>query len=202
MLINRFDFYCRGVIHSFVEKHFPVSVEKTKTMSLFGLFPSSDQDKTQNSRKRKSTHRRTTKRSISCDTNESSEDSDIDCYSSFVQANKRRSTNKRRDQNNNRNHLFDDLHNSDHENSCDSLLIEDDFARFITSTASSFQFQQQQQQQQEQQQRTFAEILGETEIGSGLPVKRIPKKEISTTIQNCKRFIHFHLKSLTSDEFD
>ena len=151
------------MIQSFVEKHFPTGIEQTKPMSIFDLIPNNSEDKSRQTKKRKSTHRRTTTRSISCDTNESSDDSDVECYSSFVQPAKRRATNKHRDQNNN--HQLDEIHNSENENSCESSLIEDDYPH---------------------QQHTFAEILGQTESEGGLPIKRIQKKEISTNIQNCK----------------
>jgi hypothetical protein len=124
--------------------------------------PTNSENKTQQNKKRKSTHRRTN-RSISCDTDESSDDSDVECYSSFVQTNKRRATTKHRDQNNN--NQLDDIHNSENENSCESILIEEDYP---------------------QQQHTFAEILGQTETDGGLPIKRIQKKDISTNLQNCK----------------
>lgn len=165
----------RGVIQSFVEKHFPTGVETNRTMTLFDFISTGDVEK---SRKRKSTHQRTTKRSISCDSNNSSDDSDIDCYSSFVPANKRRATNKRRDQNNNKQNknMFADLHTSDHENSFESLPIEEDFIHFTSTTNSSLI---------DQQNRTYAEMLDETETECGLPIKRIPKKEISTTVHNC-----------------
>ena len=164
--------FSRGVIQSFVEKHFPTGVEQSKSMSLFDLIPKSEEEKNRTNKKRKSTFRSTTKRSISCDSNDSSDDSDIECYSSFLQPNKRRSTKtKHRDQNNNHHHRpFEENHLSDHENSCESLLIEEDFTPFIP-----------------QQQHTFAEILGQTEMESGLPVQRIiPKKEVPTTnLQSC-----------------
>jgi hypothetical protein len=153
----------RGVLQSFVEKHFPTDIEQSKSMSIFDFLPTHSDDKTRENKKRKSTHRRTTTRSISCDTNESSDDSDVECYSSFVQTNKRRATTKHRDQNNN--HQLDEIHNSENENSCESSLIEDDYP---------------------QQQHTFAEILGQTDHESGLPVKRIPKKENPTNVQTCK----------------
>jgi hypothetical protein len=156
------------VIQSFVEKHFPTGIEQAKTMSIFDLIPNNDEDKSRQSKKRKSTHRRTTTRSISCDTNESSDDSDIECYSSFVQSNKRRATTKHRDQNNN--NQLDEIHNSDNENSCESILIEDIYS---------------------QQQHTFAEILGQNDTDSGLPVRRIPKKDISSNSQNCKKTFSF-----------
>ncbi len=152
------------MIQSFVEKHFPTGIEQPKTSSIFDLIPNNEEEKSRENKKRKSTHRRTTKRSISCDTNESSDDSDVECYSSFVQTNKRRATTKHRDQNNN--HQLDEIHNSDNENSCESILIEEDYP---------------------QQQHTFAEILGQTDIDGGLPVKRIQKKEIPSNIQNCKK---------------
>jgi hypothetical protein len=154
------------VIQSFVEKHFPTGIEQAKTMSIFYLIPNNDEDKSRQSKKRKSTHRRTTTRSISCDTNESSDDSDIECYSSFVQSNKRRATTKHRDQNNN--NQLDEIHNSDNENSCESILIEDIYS---------------------QQQHTFAEILGQNDTDSG--VRRIPKKDISSNSQNCKKTFSF-----------
>jgi hypothetical protein len=165
------------VIQSFVEKHFPTGIEQTKSISIFDLMPNHDEDKNRQNKKRKSTHRRTTTRSISCDTNESSDDSDVECYSSFVQANKRRATTKHRDQNNN--NQLDDIHNSENENSCESILIENEY----------------------QQQHTFAEILGQTDTESGLPVKRIQKKEIPSNIQNCKRnFIHTFLQFSVIDD--
>jgi hypothetical protein len=151
------------VLQSFVEKHFPTDVDQSKSMSLFDLIPNNSEDKTRANKKRKSTHRRTA-RSISCDTNESSDDSDPEEYSSFLQPNKRRATTKHRDQNNN--NQLDDIHNSENENSCESSLIEDDYP---------------------QQQHTFAEILGQTDAEGGLPIRRIPKKEIATNSQNCKR---------------
>jgi hypothetical protein len=159
------------VIQSFVEKHFPSGVEQAKSMSIFDLMPPAAEEKASTSKKRKSTHRRTTKRSISCDTNESSDDSDVDCYSSFVQSNKRRATTKHRDQNNN--NPLEDIHNSDHESSCESLLIEDEFPH---------------------QQHTFAEILGQPDMGGGLPVKRIVKKDVPIIVQHCKRRFHGHVE--------
>ena len=87
----------------------------------------------------------------------------MECYSSFVQPNKRRATGKRRDQNNN--NSLDEIHNSENENSSESNLIEDDYP---------------------QQEHTFAEILGQTDTEGGLPVRRIPKKEIPTNLQSCK----------------
>jgi hypothetical protein len=161
-LIKTF-FLNRGVLQSFVEKHFPTGIEQSKPTSIFDLMPNNSEDKNRQNKKRKSTHRRTTTRSISCDTNESSDDSDVECYSSFVQTNKRRTTTKHRDQNNNT--QLDEIHNSENENSCESILIEDDYP---------------------QQQHTFAEILGQTDIDGGLPVKRIQKKDISINLQNCK----------------
>ena len=125
--------------------------------------PTNSDDKTRQNKKRKSTHRRTTTRTISCDSNESSDDSDIECYSSFVQPNKRRTTTKHRDQNNNT--QLEEIHNSENENSCESILIEDEYP---------------------QQQHTFAEILGQTDMDGGLPVKRIQKKDITTNVQSCK----------------
>ncbi|CAF3997552.1 unnamed protein product [Rotaria magnacalcarata] len=127
-------------------------------MTRLGLW--GPDDKNRPSKKRKSTHRRTT-RSISCDTNESSDDSDVECYSSFLQTNKRRATGKHRDQNNN--NQLDEIHNSDNENSCESLLIENTYS---------------------QQQHTFAEILGQSETDGGLPVKRIHKKEAPPNLQS------------------
>lgn len=135
---------------------------------MYNLTQTNEDDKLRQSKKRKSTHRRTT-RSISCDSNESSDDSDVECYSSFVQPNKRRATAKHRDQNNN--NQLDEIHNSDNENSCDSSLIEDPCSQ--------------------QQEHTFAEILGQTGIDGSLPVKRIQKKETSSNLQNCKK--HFLL---------
>ncbi|CAF0810608.1 unnamed protein product [Rotaria sp. Silwood1] len=159
--LNDFVSTAKGVIQSFVEKHFPTAIEQPKTMpSLFSLMRNIEDDKIRQSKKRKSTHRRTT-RSISCDTNESSDDSDVECYSSFVQTNKRRATTKHRDQNNN--NQLDEIHNSDNENSCESILIEDTYS---------------------QQQHTFAEILGQTDTDGGLPIKRIQKKDNSSTVQN------------------
>ncbi|CAF4136663.1 unnamed protein product [Rotaria sp. Silwood2] len=159
--LNDFVSTAKGVIQSFVEKHFPTSIEQPKTMSsLFNLMPHNEDDKIRQNKKRKSTHRRTT-RSLSCDTNESSDDSDVECYSSFVQTNKRRATTKHRDQNNN--NQLDEIHNSDNENSCESILIEDTYS---------------------QQQHTFAEILGQTDTDGGLPIKRIQKKDNSSTVQN------------------
>ncbi len=140
-------------------------------MSIYDLIPNNSEDKTRPNKKRKSTHRRTTTRSISCDTNESSDDSDNECYSSFVQTTKRRATTKHRDQNNN--NQLDEIHNSENENSCESSLIEDEYPP---------------------QQHTFAEILGQTDTDSGLPIRRIPKKEIATNLQNCKRNFFFELK--------
>ena len=153
----------RGVIQSFVEKHFPTSVEQSKPMSsIFDLIPSNEENHIRSNKKRKSTHHRTIPL-ISCDTDESSDDSDIERYSSFVQTNKRRTTTKHRDQNNN--NQLHEIHNSDNENSCESILIEDSYS----------------------QQHTFAEILGQTDTDSGLPVKRIQKKDISSNLQNCKK---------------
>jgi hypothetical protein len=161
---NHLYLIVRGVIQSFVEKHFPSGVEQTKSMSIYDMMPNDVDDTMRTSKKRKSTHRRTTKRSISCDTNESSDDSDIECYSSFVQSNKRRSKVKHRDQNNN--HPYDDAHMSDHDNSCESLLIEDECPP---------------------QQHTFAEILGQNEIEGGLPIQRVAKKDTPINVQHCKR---------------
>lgn len=157
----------RGVIQSFVEKHFPTDVDQSKPTSIFDLIPSQTEEKSRPTKKRKSMHRRTAARSISCDTNESSDDSDNEFYSSFVQPTKRRAITKHRDQNNN--NQLDDIHNSENENSCESSLIEDDYF-----------------QQIQQQQHTFAELLGQIEGESGLPIRRIPKKEIITNVQNCK----------------
>ena len=151
------------MLQSFVEKHFPTDVDHSKPMSLFDLLPNNSEDKTSANKKRKSTHRRTA-RSISCDTNESSDDSDPEEYSSFLQPAKRRATTKHRDQNNN--NQLDEIHNSENENSCESSLIEDDYP---------------------QQQHTFAEILGQTEAEGGLPIRRIPKKENVANAQNCKQ---------------
>ncbi|CAF0734648.1 unnamed protein product [Adineta steineri] len=159
--LNDFVSTAKGVIQSFVEKHFPTGIEQPKTMSIIDLMPKNDEDKNRQNKKRKSTHRRTTTRSISCDTNESSDDSDVECYSSFVPTSKRRATTKHRDQNNN--NQLDEIHNSDNENSCESVLIEEDYS---------------------QQQHTFAEILGQTDIDGGLPVKRIQKKEVPSNVQN------------------
>ncbi|CAF1235122.1 unnamed protein product [Adineta ricciae] len=159
--LNDFVSTAKGVIQSFVEKHFPTGIEQPKPVSIFGFIPKPDEEKDRLSKKRKSTHRRTTKRSVSCDSNESSDDSDVECYSSFVQTNKRRATGKHRDQNNN--NQLDEIHNSDNENSCESLLIEDDYPP---------------------QQHTFAEILGQTDTDGGLPVKRIQKKETATSVHN------------------
>ncbi|CAF0812197.1 unnamed protein product [Rotaria sordida] len=158
--LNDFVSTAKGVIQSFIEKHFPTNIEQPKTMSsLFNLIPNNEDDEIRQNKKRKSTHRRTT-RSISCDTNESSDDSDVECYSSFVQSNKRRTTTKHRDQNNN--NQLDEIHNSDNENSCESFLIEDTYL----------------------QQHTFAEILGQTDTDGGLPIKRIQKKDSSSNVQN------------------
>ncbi|CAF2079934.1 unnamed protein product [Rotaria magnacalcarata] len=159
--LNDFISTAKGVIQSFVEKHFPTGIEQTQTMtSVYNLNRTNEDDKNRPSKKRKSTHRRTT-RSISCDTNESSDDSDVECYSSFLQTNKRRATGKHRDQNNN--NQLDEIHNSDNENSCESLLIENTYS---------------------QQQHTFAEILGQSETDGGLPVKRIHKKEAPPNLQS------------------
>lgn len=160
--LNDFISTAKGVLQSFVDKHFPTDIEQNKPMSIFDLIPKNADEQNRSSKKRKSTHRRRTNRSISCDTNESSDDSDIECYSSFVQPTKRRATGKHRDQNNN--NQLDEIHNSDNENSCESSLIEDDCLR--------------------QQQHTFAEILGQTECENGLPIKRIQKKELPTSVQN------------------
>lgn len=173
--LNDFVSTAKGVIQSFVEKHFPTSVEQSKSMSIFDLMAKPDDEKSRTSKKRKSTHRRTTKRSISCDSNESSDDSDIERYSSFVQSTKRRATKtKHRDQNNNNNNLsnpFDENPLSDHDNSCESLLIEENSSSFFPH--------------QDQQQHTFAEILGQqTELENGLPVQRIAKKDVPTTFQH------------------
>lgn len=159
--------FCRGVIQSFVEKHFPTDVDQSKPTSIFDLMPNQSEEKSRPNKKRKSMHRRTAARSISCDTNESSDESDNEFYSSFVQPTKRRAITKHRDQNNN--NQLDEIHNSENENSCESSLIEDDYS-----------------QQLQQQQHTFAELLGQTESESGLPIRRIPKKEIATNVQNCK----------------
>ena len=159
------------MIQSFVEKHFPTDVDQSKPTSIFDLIPNNSDDKARPNKKRKSMHRRTTARSISCDTDDSSDDSDIECYSSFVQPNKRRAITKHRDQNNN--NQLDEIHNSENENSCESSLIEEEYP---------------------QQQHTFAELLGQPETEGGLPIRRIPKKEISTNAQSCKkRSIAFEL---------
>ena len=142
-------------------------------MSLFDLMAKNDEEKTRPNKKRKSTHQRTTKRSISCDSNASSEDSDIECYSSFVQPAKRRTTKtKHRDQNNNNNlnNPFDENVLSDHDNSCESLFIEENSSFFPSSN---------------HQQHTFAEILGQqTEMENGLPVQRIAKRDAPTPFQH------------------
>jgi hypothetical protein len=166
-----------------LEKHFPSAAEQNRSVSMLHYSTNPIDQSLSNSKKRKSMHQRTTKRSIFGNSNADSDDSDVEYYSSFhPSTNKRRATGKHRDQNNN--NAIDEIHNSDPENGSDvGFFIEQNYLPL------------------QHQSYACTEPFEQLEVEGALPIKRIAKKEAPIDAKHCTTLtllscIHFiiHLR--------